>query len=241
MPRIPRGLVLRFCLFAVILGASVLALRVPALREQFELETLAATIEALGKHPLAIPGYVVTTAVLTAVGCPASPLVLSAGAVFGTLLGGTLAYLGTFLGALLSFLLAHTLARDLVVHLLGKRLQAMERLLEQHGFWTLFRMRYLPLPFALTNYAASLAGLRLSVYTLSTALGLLPVTFIYTYLASSLTKVAQAELSGVLRNLFMATALVLLLSFLPPRLIARWQRKEQRRGRAQPRPPEDRS
>ncbi len=211
------------------------------MREQLNPETLSETLRQLGAHPLAVPGYVVSTAVLTSIGFPASPLVLSAGVVFGAIWGGTLAYLGTFLGALLSFLLAHTLARDLVVHLFGERLQTVEKLLERHGFWTLFRMRYLPCPFVLTNYAASLAGLRFPVFALSTALGLGPITYIYTYLAASLTQVAQAERSGVFRNLILATTLILILSLVPPRIIAWRQAREQKRDQGLPQPPEDRS
>ena len=158
MPPPPRGLVLRFLLFALIVVGGFLALRSDAVRSQLEIEQLTATLERLRGEPLAGPVYVVVIAILLALGFPATVLVFAGGAVFGALYGGVLAYLGTLGGAILSFVLARTLARDLVVHLLGKRLAPLEALLERHGFWALFRMRYVPVPFAVTNYGASLAG-----------------------------------------------------------------------------------
>jgi uncharacterized membrane protein YdjX (TVP38/TMEM64 family) len=236
MPAPSFGLYLRFGLFAVLLVAGFLAVRSDAVRDQLEIENLVATLERVRGEPLAAPVYVAATAVLAAVGFPASPLVFAGGAVFGALAGGALAYLGTLGGALLSFGLGRTLARGLVVHLLGARLAKLEALLERHGFWALFRMRYVPVPFALTNYGASLAGLPFSIYAWSTAAALVPVTFLYTYFAASLVEVAAAERAGVLRNLLIATLAVLALSFLPPRISA-WRRRRGRTPGAAPAPP----
>jgi len=91
-----------------------------------------------------------------------------------------------------------------------------------------------------TNYGASLAGLSFSTYAWSTAAALVPVTFLYTYFASSLIDVASAERAGVLRNLLFSTLGVLALSFLPPRISA-WRRKRaQMRAEAPAPPPADR-
>ena len=240
MPPLRRGIVVRFVLFALIVIGGFLALRSDAVRSQLELETLTATLERLRSVPLIAPLYVVVSAVLLALGFPATVLVFAGGAVFGALFGFFLAYAATFAGAILSFVLARTLARDLVVHLLGKRLAPLEAMLERHGFWTLFRLRYLPVPFAVTNYGASLAGLAFSTYAWSTAAALVPVTFLYTRFASSLIGVAEADRAGVLRNLLLATLGVLALSFLPPRISAWRRRRAQRLAGAPAPPPADR-
>jgi uncharacterized membrane protein YdjX (TVP38/TMEM64 family) len=236
MPAPPRGLVLRFLIFAAILVGGFLAIRSDAVRGHLEVEQLTATLERLRGEPLAAPLYVAVSVVLLAVGFPASVLVFAGGAVFGAFYGGVLAYAATLGGAILSFVLARTLARDLVVHLLGKRLAPLEAVLERHGFWALFRMRYVPVPFAVTNYGASLAGLPFSTYAWSTAAALVPVSFLYTYFAASLIDVAAAERAGVLRNLLFATLAVLALSFLPPRIIA-WRRRRAPRPAPAPDPP----
>jgi uncharacterized membrane protein YdjX (TVP38/TMEM64 family) len=236
MPPPPRGLVLRFVLFATIVVGGFLVLRSDAVRSQLDAEQLTATLERLRSEPWAGPIYVVVTAVLLALGFPATVLVFAGGAVFGVLYGFFLAYAGTLGGAILSFALGRTLARDLVVHLLGKRLAPLEAMLARHGFWALFRMRYVPVPFAVTNYGAALAGLPFSIYFWSTAAALVPVTFLYTYFAASLIDVAAAERASVLRNLLLATLGVLALSFLPPRIIA-WRRRKGTTPGADPAPP----
>jgi len=240
MPAPSRAIVVRFVVFALIVVGGFLALRTDAVRSQLEIENLTTTLERLRGVPLIAPLYVIVSAVLLAVGFPATVLVFAGGAVFGAVFGFFLAYAATFAGALLSFVLARTLARDLVVHLLGDRLTRLEGMLERHGFWALFRMRYVPVPFAVTNYGASLAGLSFSTYAWSTAAALVPVTFLYTYFAASLIDVASAERAGVLRNLLFATLGVLALSFLPPRISA-WRRKRaQKRAGAPAPPPADR-
>ncbi|HVR28862.1 MAG TPA: VTT domain-containing protein [Thermoanaerobaculia bacterium] len=236
MPTLPRGLVLRFALFAALLAAAFLVISSKTVRDQLEIETLTATLERVREEPLAAPLYIAATALLAAAGFPASVLVLAGGAVFGALFGGVLAYLGTLAAALLSFALARTLAHGLVVHLLGPRLAPLDALLEQHGFWALFRLRYVPVPFALTNYGAALAGLPFATYAWSTAAALVPVTFLYTYFAASLVEVAAAERAGVLRNLLLAGLAVLALSFLPTRISA-WRRRKARTRPAAPAPP----
>jgi len=230
------GLFLKFAIFAAILIGGFLALRSDAVRSHLALDDPAATLERLRDVPLLAPLYVVVSALLLSLGFPATVLVFAGGAVFGAIYGFLLAYAATLGGALLSFALARTLARDLVVHLLGPRLAPLEAMLERHGFWALFRMRYVPVPFAVTNYGASMAGMSFATYAWSTAAALVPVTLLYTWFASSLVGVAEADRAGVLRNLLLATLGVLALSFLPPRLIA-WRRRRAQRHAAAPAPP----
>ena len=236
MPAPSRAIIARFVVFALIVVGGFLLLRTDTVRSYFELENLTATLERLRGMPLVAPLYVIVSAVLLALGFPATVLVFAGGAVFGTVLGFFLAYAATFGGALLSFVLARTLARDLVVHLLGARLAPLEKMLERHGFWALFRLRYVPIPFAVTNYGASLAGLSFSTYASSTAVALVPVTFLYTYFASSLMDVGSADRATVVRNLVVATLGVLALSFLPPRISA-WRRRRAQRLTGDPAPP----
>jgi uncharacterized membrane protein YdjX (TVP38/TMEM64 family) len=231
-----RSLVIRFFLFALIVVGGFLLVRSDAVRPHLELENLTATLERLRGMPLVAPLYVIVCAVLLALGFPATVLVFAGGAVFGSVLGFFLAYAATFGGALLSFVLARTLARDLVVHLLGPRLAPLESMLERHGFWALFRLRYVPVPFAVTNYGASLAGIAFSTYAWSTAVALVPVTFLYTYFASALMHVGSADRASVVRNLVLATLGILALSFLPPRISA-WRRRRAQKPGGDPAPP----
>lgn len=241
MPRVPGRLLLRFGLFVAILAAGFLALQQPRVREQLALETLTANLDNLRRHPAAAPVFVVTTAVLTAVGLPGTVPVVAGGAVFGALSGGLLAFTGMVAGAALSFALAHTLARDLVVHLLGSRLKRFEHQLQRLGFWTLLRLRFLPMPYAIVNYGVCLAGVRFSTYIYSTSVALLPICLTYAYFASSLVGAASADRAGVLRNLALVILLLFLLSFVPQRFSAWLQRRSRRDVPAPPPPREGRS
>jgi uncharacterized membrane protein YdjX (TVP38/TMEM64 family) len=233
---VPRGLIVKFAVFAAIVAGGFFALQSDAVRSQLALDDPAATLERLRGTPLIAPLYVVVCAILLSLGFPATVLVFAGGAVFGALYGFVLAYTALFGAALISFALARTLGRELVVHLLGTRLAPLEAMLARHGFWALFRLRYLPVPYAVTNYGASLAGMSFVTYASSTAIALVPVTLLYTWFGSSLAHVADADRAGVLRNLLLATLGVLALSFLPPRISA-WRRKRAQRLAGAPAPP----
>ncbi len=203
---------------------------------------LTATLERLRSVPCVAPLYVVVSAVLLALGFPATVLVFAGGAVFGALLGFFLAYAATLAGALLSFALARTLARDLVVHLLGRRLAP----LEAHARAPRLLGAVSPALRAGAVRGHQLRRLarrarRSRPMPASTAIALVPVTFLYTYFASSPDRrLAGAERAGVLRNLLFATLAVLALSFLPPRIIAWRRRRAQRTGSGPAPPPADR-
>ena len=75
----------------------------------------------------------------------------------------------------MTFVIGQRMGRDLVIHLVGaKRLQRAEKALEEHGFWAIARVRFVPIPFALVNYGAALAGVRFGPFVIATAIGLAP-------------------------------------------------------------------
>jgi hypothetical protein len=56
------------------------------------------------------------------------------------------------------------------LRLAGGRLERVEH----HGFWAPVRLRFVPIPYALVNYAAAFAGVRPGVFVTATAVGLAP-------------------------------------------------------------------
>ena len=193
------------------------------------------------RQPSAPLLFVAAGALLPCFGLPASLIIFAGGAVFGTVRGALLSFAGLYAGAILSYVLARTLAHDLVVHLLGKRLAPVERLLERHGFWAMVRLRLIPIPYALVNYSAGLVGVSPRTFTLATLIGLAPAVFVFSYFSSALVTAAEGERGETVRNLGVATVLFLGLSFLPAILKA-WRRRVRRTPhQAPPRPREDRS
>jgi uncharacterized membrane protein YdjX (TVP38/TMEM64 family) len=219
--------VLRFVGLVVLLVAGVAALRWTPLATLLDRQALVSLLGDLRQawwSPLALLALYLF---LTPVGLPASPLIVAGGIVFGTFWGTTYNFLGTFGGAAVSYLLGRSLGRDFVVHLLGKRLRPVERLLNRQGFWTLARIRFLPVPFPLVNYGSAVAGVRPSIFLGSSALGLAPAVFLFSWFADALVEAGSGggDQRSVILKLTGALAGVLALSFLPP-LVERRRRRQ---------------
>jgi uncharacterized membrane protein YdjX (TVP38/TMEM64 family) len=130
---------------------------------------------------------------------PASILSIAGGLVFGPLFGTIYTVIGASLGALLSFAIARLLGRDFVKPLLKGKLGQCDAFAERNSFSVVLFMRLLPIfPFDMVNYGAGLCGVRPAGYTMATVVGIIPGTFAYVYLGSSLMEPKYIALAAVL-------------------------------------------
>jgi uncharacterized membrane protein YdjX (TVP38/TMEM64 family) len=167
--------------------------------------------------------------VLCPLGVPATPMLIAGGMVFGTFWGSVYNLIGIVLGGVATYYLGRGLGRDFVLHLAGKRMKRVERAIGRHaGFWSLVGLRFLPLPFALVNYCAALAGIRPLPFTVSTAVGMVLTIPIFTYFAATLSRAASGDRSGVFLQIAMAMVLLALLTVLP-RFWSAWKRRSRYR------------
>jgi uncharacterized membrane protein YdjX (TVP38/TMEM64 family) len=173
---------------------------------------------------------VLSYVVLCPIGVPATPMMVAGGMVWGVVWGSVYNVLGIFLGAASTYWLGRVLGRDLILHLFGRKLRRVERMVARRGgLWSLAGVRFLPLPFALVNYCAAFVGIRPGLFLSSTALGLSLTVPIFTYFAHALSQAATDDRSEVYIQLGVAMVLILSVTFLP-RL---WQaRKRKERYRA---------
>jgi uncharacterized membrane protein YdjX (TVP38/TMEM64 family) len=149
---------------------------------------------------------------------------LIGGVVFGFWLGLALNWLSLVLAAALGYGISYALGRDEI----GRRLRqsghgrrALEAVQGPMGVLALLRLQVIPfVPPALLNYAAGAAQLGFGRYLLSAALGHLPPTAVFTWFASRLLAGATGASHRAYRDVAIAVALVILVSFVP-RL---WQR-----------------
>ncbi len=212
-----RAAAARFAALLALLGLGAwifyaAGLDTPAGRERLT-ERLAA-LESARWAPLALLGLFIA---LCPLGVPASPLVAAGGAVFGLGRGFLLNLAGAWLGAILTFLVARALGRDLVARWAGPaRIARLERLLEAHGFWSLFRLRFVPVPFALANVAAALLGFSLPQFAASTALGLVPPLLVFTWLGHVLATAAAADRAAMTGRALLVGLLLSAIVFAPP-------------------------
>jgi len=166
------------------------------------LEALKANRQALldfyATHTLAmVAGFMAIYIIQTALSLPGAAIMsLTAGAIFGSLMGTVYAVISASIGATLAFLVTRYLLRDLVLSKFGSRLEGMNRELEQRGFNYLLFLRLVPLfPFFLINLAAGLTRLPLRTFIFGTLLGIIPGGFVFVNAGASLATITS--LSGI--------------------------------------------
>ena len=158
-------------------------------RHQAALRVLVAA------HPVAAPAaFVGVYALLVAFSVPEAALVtVTGGLLFGPLLGGALAVLGSTLGAVVLFLVARTALADIVARRARGLIARIRPGLERDGFSYLLALRLLPVvPFWLVNLGAALCGMRLFPYAAATLLGIVPATFVFAWIGAGVGDVLAA-------------------------------------------------
>ncbi len=117
---------------------------------------------------------------------PGVPLTLAAGALWGALPALFYSVLGGFLGAMIAYFLGRTLGRSIMKALAGKVMVFDKERGEVFLGIVIFLSRVLPLfPFDIISYAAGVSGLSVRIYALATFFGMIPSTFLLTYLGSA--------------------------------------------------------
>ena len=148
--------------------------------------------------------------------------------------GSLVNFVGILLGATSSYWVARALGQELVEQVVGDRIKRVENLVNKHGFWTLVRLRFFPIPFALFNFSCALSGIKFPLFIFSSAIGMALTTIIWTYFWTAMTKVAAGQqVSGVYRNLLLAMGALFLLTFLPKIIRGLWRRNRLRELRGQ--------
>lgn len=222
-----RAALVRLALLFLLLASGFLLLRWTSLGDLLTLERIAAWLERLRGHwwtPLVL---VALYGIFCPLGIPASPFILAGGAIFGVALGTLWNWSGAMLGAVSTFALARLMGREAAERIGGARLRRVEALLRRKGTTMLVGMRFLPLPFVLTNAAAALVGVRFGSFLWTTGVGILPPLVAMTY-AASLISSPGSNHENVLRNLSLAfLALGSIVIF--PALIRRRLRKRRYR------------
>ena len=146
---------------------------------------------------------------------PGVPMTLAAGALWGPLLGTTYSVIGAFLGATIAYFLGRSLGRSAMKALTGKVVTFSKERGEPFLGFLVFITRALPLfPFDIVSYAAGLSGLAFKIYAPATLLGVIPSTFLLSYLGSAFTFNVPVALS--------LSAVAIIILMLAPLLMRRY-------------------
>lgn len=151
---------------------------------------LKAQLQSYGGFgPLVLIGlYVLSSVILF----PATFFTVLAGALYGTFDAMVYVTIGANLGASLAFFLGRKFSFGFAQKALHKHFPEAEKEILSNGFSWVFGLRLLPVtPFVFFNYAAGLTPIRWRDYALGSLLGMLPMTFVYATLGSSLGSFAE--------------------------------------------------
>lgn len=187
-------------------------------------------LEYYSRHQLlTVTAFMLIYIVQTCLALPGAVILsLSAGAIFGPILGTLYAVTAASIGSTLSFLVTRYLLRDLVISKFGAKLEGMNRELEERGINYLLFLRLVPVfPFFLINLAAGLTRLPLRTFMLGTFLGIIPGGFVFVNAGASLAGINS--LSDIASVKVLASFAMLGLFALIPALYARFNTARQQK------------
>lgn len=143
--------------------------------------------------------------VVTVFPFPRTMFTLTAGLLFGPLLGVVIAVIASTLSALIALLLVRAVGWQFSRLLRHPRVDSLDARLRQRGWPAVVSLRLIPaVPFSVINYAAGASAVRAVPYTAATLVGLLPGTAAVVILGNALT----GDISPLLFLVSLCTAAV---------------------------------
>ncbi|KAG2714062.1 hypothetical protein I3760_03G008500 [Carya illinoinensis] len=135
-----------------------------------------------GYGPAGYALFVAVYAGLEILAIPAIPLTMSAGLLFGSVIGTIIVSISGTVAASVAFLIARYFARERILKLVegNKKFLAIDKAIGENGFRIVTLLRLSPLlPFSLGNYLYGLTSVKFVPYVLGSWLGMLPGTWAY--------------------------------------------------------------
>jgi uncharacterized membrane protein YdjX (TVP38/TMEM64 family) len=162
---------------------------------------------------LAATGYVLIYIAAVACSLPGAVyLTLTGGFLFGAAFGTLLTVVGATAGATIVFLFAKTLFGDRVVSRLGTRYPTFVQGVRDHAWCYMLALRFVPLcPFFLVNLIAAFVGVRLSTYVITTIVGILPGTAVFSLSGAGLGTVLEQGGSNSVGSVMTPTVIAALI------------------------------
>lgn len=180
-------------ILALIIIATFILIRIFGLHTLLSFENLqnskTVLLEYLVDHYLiTVLIFILLYTVSVAFSIPgATILTLSAGFLFGTIMGALYANIGATIGAILIFIFARYLIGDKLQDKYADKLEKFNHELDKNGYSYMLTLRFIPLfPFWMINLFAGLTKIPLKTYAWTTAVGILPGSLVYTFMGNQL-------------------------------------------------------
>lgn len=198
----------------LLLAAAVVAIYLSPVREQITRENVRAFVEHLRGLWYGPAVFVLTFMLACVLALPASVFCIAAGFIWGWGFGTLYAILGGLLGAMSSFYLGRFIGAGMLEKF-GRVGRAVARQVDHANFGSLLALRFIPgIPFAVLNYGAGVAGVRVRDFLGSTLLGIIPPMLVFAYCADALFNGSMTE-GDAFKRLAIVCVLMLALTLLP--------------------------
>ena len=183
-----------------VIGAVLVLVFAMGWQNYFTLEALQENREQLNaivldNQAIAIVAFIAVYATLIVVVPPSGTiLTLMSGFLFGTLIGGFATVLGATTGATGIFLATRTAFGDTLRRRAGPSIQKMEAGFQKNAVSYMLFLRLVPVfPFFVVNIVPAFLGVPLRIFVATTAVGIVPGTFIYASLGAGLSGIIGEE------------------------------------------------
>jgi uncharacterized membrane protein YdjX (TVP38/TMEM64 family) len=169
------------------------------LHREVSFETLIrnrAAIDQFIAHNgvVAVVGFIALYAALISLSLPGGAIMtVTAGFLFGPVVGSVAACLGALAGATVIFLIARSAVGEFLTRRAGPFAARLAEGFRADAFNYLLFLRLVPFPFWLINLAPALFGVRISTYVAATAIGIVPATVTFAVFGAGLGSVATAQ------------------------------------------------
>jgi uncharacterized membrane protein YdjX (TVP38/TMEM64 family) len=156
-------------------------------------EILARFVADQGFVAILMFGAIYASAVALSVPC-ALVMTLTAGVLFGTWVGASVALIGSSLGACVLFLIARTTIGRALALRAGPAVARLTSGFRKDAFNYLLMLRLTPIiPFWIVNLAPALIGVRFGTFAAATFIGMTPTTLAIASAAAGLSGVVKAQ------------------------------------------------
>jgi uncharacterized membrane protein YdjX (TVP38/TMEM64 family) len=193
-----RRMLVRLAPLACLLGLLVVAYAL-GWHRTLSLQTLVennAAIDAfIAAHRIAaILCFVVIYAIGAILAMPVGAvLAVVGGFLFGALIGGAAAMIGSTLGATAVFLIARSAFGEVLLRRLGPRVESFAAGFRADAFYYVMFLRLMPVPSWFTNLTAALFAVRLRTFMGATAIGRIPGSFLLALFGAGLDSMIATQ------------------------------------------------
>lgn len=115
---------------------------------------------------------------------PSGIVIAKSGSLFGGLLGGAIALIGTLLGALITFFVSRTLGQGQIKKKIGETYEKASEQFLRYGAYTVILSRMIPFVSETVSSIAGVSKMTLKEFLLLHVVGSFPLIFLYSYIGS---------------------------------------------------------